>query len=130
MDHSAALADLSERLVDVHTQALAASHELLRRDCHPAEVLMPDGTLLAGVRVFVTTSRLIAFRALSDGSIERALDEELEQPCTVPANRGTLGNGRLEARLADGTTAWINRGSGCGCGSPLRALVPPVPWVG
>lgn len=104
--------------------------ELLRRDVHPAEVLLPSGTLIRDLRVFVTSRRLLAFGTEPGGRIVVALELELEQPCTVPANRGTLGQGRLEARLADGSTAWINSGHGCGCGSPLKALAPPVSWTG
>lgn len=104
--------------------------EVMRRDVHPAEVLMPDGTMLAGLRVFVTNRRLLAFRATAGGLIEQVLDLVLEQPCTVPGNRGTLGAGRLEARLQDGSTAWVNRGHGCGCGSPLKALAAPASWTG
>lgn len=102
--------------------------ELLRRDVHPADILLPDQTLVRDVRVFVTSRRLIAFKAVG-GAIEKVLDLELAEPCSVPANRGTLANGRLEATLADGTTAWVNKGAGCGCGSPLKALAEPVPWV-
>lgn len=102
--------------------------ELMRRDVHPAEVALPDGSVLTGVRVFVTDRRLIAFRAV-EGRIDKVADLELADPCSVPANRGTLGQGRLEARLADGGTAWVNRGHGCGCGSPLLALGIPVPWT-
>lgn len=109
--------------------AVDRSPELLRRDVHPAEISLPDGEVLTGVRVFVTTRRLIAYRALEHGEIEKALDAELKQPCTVPGNRGTLGQGALEVRLHDGHTAWVNRGSGCGCGSPLKALAAPVPWT-
>lgn len=103
--------------------------ERLVRDVHPAEIALPDGTVLTGVRVFVTNRRLIAYRATADRRIERVLDVALEQPCTVPASRGSL-IGRLEARLADGGTAWINRGQGCGCHSPLKALTGPVSWTG
>lgn len=104
--------------------------EKLHRDVHPAEVAIA-GHLLTGVRVFVTSERLLAYRARADGSIERVLAERLEQPCSVPPSRASLpANGRLEARLADGRTAWINRGQGCGCGSPLKALAAPVTWTG
>jgi hypothetical protein len=106
-----------------------SSPELLRRDVHPAEVSLPDGQIITGVRVFVTSHRLVAFKVSESREIVKVLDLELEQPCTVPADRGTLGAGRLEVRLADGHTAWVNRGQGCGCGSPLKALGPPVPWV-
>jgi hypothetical protein len=102
--------------------------ERLVRDVHPAEVSMPDGQVLTGVRVFVTSERLIVFSADAQRQIRQVLNTPLAQPCSVPASRNTLGAGALEARLADGGTAWINRGQGCGCSSPLKTLGPPVPW--
>jgi hypothetical protein len=103
--------------------------EMLRRDVHPAELLLPDGTILTDVRVFITTHRLLAFKTNAERQIEQCLELTLEQPCTVPADHGTL-HGRLEARLADGGTVWVNRGQGCGCGSPLKAFAAPVTWTG
>lgn len=103
--------------------------ERLVRDVHPAEVSLPDGRVLTGVRTFITTQRLLVYQATADRQIERAEDLDLAQPCSVPANRGSL-QGALEVRLADGSTAWVNRGRGCGCGSPLKALGAPVSWTG
>lgn len=103
--------------------------ELLRRDVHPAELLLPSGILMRDLRVFVTSRRLLAFTATPEGSIEQCLEVALEQPCSVPASRGSLGQGRLEVRLEDGSTVWVNTGHGCGCGSPLKALGAPVPWT-
>lgn len=106
-----------------------ASGERLVRDVHPAEVSLPDGRVLTGLRVFVTNRRLFAYHATPDRRIERALLLDLAQPCSVPASRNTL-QGALEVRLADGTTAWVNRGRGCGCSSPLKALASPMSWTG
>ena len=99
--------------------------ERLHRDVHPAEVAL-DGRVLTGARVFVTSSRLLAFQVQA-GRITSALDLEVEAPVSVPASRGSL-RGALEVRLADGRTAWVNRGQGCGCGSPLVALAAPCGW--
>ncbi len=104
--------------------------ELMRRDVHPAEVALPDGRVLTGLRVFVTARRLLGYQAMHGGNIVNVLCLELAQPCSVPADRSTLMAGRLECRLADGATAWVNRGRGCGCHSPLKALAPPVGWTG
>jgi hypothetical protein len=103
--------------------------ERLVRDVHPAEVTVGE-RVLRDVRVFVTTTRLLAYRATGDGGIEIALELDLEQPCSVPASRSSLGAGALEARLADGSTAWVNRGQGCGCHSILKQLAAPVGWTG
>lgn len=102
--------------------------EKLRRDVHPAEVALPDGTVLQGLRVFVTSHRVVGFAAGAGGRVERVLDMELVEPFSVPASRGSL-SGSLECVTPEGTS-WINRGRGCGCGSPLNALAPPVDWHG
>lgn len=100
--------------------------EVLCRDVMPADVLKPDGSMLREVRAFVTTHRLVAFQA--NPQIEKVLDLALLDPFCVPASRGTLsGTEQLQVRV-EGGDAWVNRGSGCGCGSPLRALAPPVDW--
>lgn len=99
--------------------------ERLLRDVHPAEVLVGE-RLIRDARVFLTSRRLLVFTAGSAG-IERALEIEVRQPCGVDANRGTL-QGRLEIPLPDDTTVLVNPGRGCGCGSPLKALGPPVGW--
>jgi hypothetical protein len=106
--------------------------ETLRRDVHPGEILMPDGTMLTSLRVFVTTHRLVAYQ-VQDRTIKRVVNLKLIEPGSVPLDHQTLGRGRLECRvyqLADDDTidgvgtAWVNQGRGCGCGSPLKALSP------
>lgn len=96
--------------------------ELLRRDIHPAEVLTPDGSVLTKCRVFVTNRRLIVYKAVGTPLV----DVEIE-PDSVPADRGSLF-GQLECVASTGTY-WVNRGRGCGCGSPLKAMGAPVPWT-
>lgn len=102
------------------------SVELLRRDVHPAEVLLPGGRLLRETRAFVTDRRVLAYKR-QDGQIQRVLDLELVgEPPT--ASRASLGGGTLELECEDGVV-FVNQGSGCGCGSPLKALAPPVGWT-
>lgn len=86
---------------------------------------MPDGSVLTACRVFVTTNRLLAYQMV-DGAISRTVDMQIV-PESVPADRGSLF-GSLECAGPDGT-AWVNRGRGCGCGSPLKALGPPIAWT-
>lgn len=99
--------------------------ERLHRDVHPAEVTIGD-RVLRDLRVFVTSHRLLAFQAVA-GRIEPLLELEVAEPCSVPRDHGSL-QGSLEVRLADGSTVWVNRGAGCGCGSVLKAQTPPVSW--
>jgi hypothetical protein len=99
--------------------------ELMRRDVFPAEVSMPDGTFHRGVRVFITSERLIA---VGEG-FERVVDERLTDPSMIQPSRETLPlSGRLECHLAGGV-AWVNRGGGCSCHDPRKALATPVPWA-
>lgn len=99
---------------------------LLRRDVFPAEVVMPDGRVFTAARVFVLEASIRVYvedRArIGRPGIELAVDEPLTDPELVPRSHSTLGRGeRLECRI-DAGTIWVNRGRGCGCHSPLKAL--------
>lgn len=89
---------------------------------------MPDGSLIRQCRVFCTSHRMLAFATTADRMIEVVAELVLAEPYSVPADRSTFMGGRLEIRTADGT-AWVNRGRGCGCRDPLKALSQPVPWT-
>lgn len=112
----------------------------MRRDVFPAEIRMPDGAMVTGVRVFVTSHRLVAVaHDAQSGRMDRVVDLELVEPGSVDADRGTLGQGSIsvlvwlesESRTrSEQGTCWVNAGTGCGCGSPLKALGTPVPWAG
>jgi hypothetical protein len=110
--------------------------ELLRRDIHPAEVLLPDGRLLLEARVFVTDRRVLVYK-VQDGRIMQVRDLTLIEPGCVTASRSSLNGGRIEVEVlgehggrAETGTLIVNQGAGCGCGSPLKAYAPPVPWTG
>ena len=108
---------------------LLAADEVLARDIHPAEVLMPDGALVSGARVFITSHRIIAWVAGTDRRVEVRLQAPLMEARSVEPSMNDLGvNERLAVELESGT-AFVNRGRGCGCGSPLKALAAPVPWT-
>ena len=105
--------------------------ELLRRDVYPAEVLLPSGQLLRNVRAYVTTERLAVWAAGADRTLRQVVDLLLEEPGSVEGSRNSLS---LSARLSVATeegVAYINRASGCGCGSPLKALPEDLvaPWT-
>jgi hypothetical protein len=112
--------------------------ELLRRDVHPAEVLLPDGRLLLDARVFVTDRRLLVWKA-GDAGVRQVLEMPLAAEAPA-ASRQSLNGGNLElvvrevAQAGKGTlsrqaTVLVNQGHGCGCGSPLKALAAPVSWT-
>jgi hypothetical protein len=100
--------------------------ERLRRDVFPAELLLPDGGVVTEARVFVTTHRLFAW-TYAHAKVQVAADIELAEHDSVPGNRGTL-QGSLAVETTQGTV-YVNKGRGCGCHSPLRALAPPVGWT-
>lgn len=101
--------------------------ESLRRDVHPAELTLPSGQLERACRVFVTSSRIDAYRFV-DGQIVQVFTAPLtgEPPSAV---RGSLSrrSGPLVLDTPDGEVL-VNRGHGCGCHSPLKALSQPAPW--
>lgn len=101
--------------------------EVLRREVHPAQILLPDGQVVSQCKVFVTSHRILVYER-EGRSIHLAHDLELSEPFSVPADKGTLTAGQLECVTPDGT-AWVSPDRGCGCGSPLKALSSPVPWV-
>lgn len=100
--------------------------ELLRRDIHPAEVLLPGGELLRETRVFVSDRRLLAYK-MRDGHIQRVAELDLAGEAPTPS-RASLNGGNLELDCRIGTV-FVNQGAGCGCGSPLKALATPIPWT-
>jgi hypothetical protein len=91
----------------------------------PAEVLLSDGSLLIGVRAFVTTERLIVWREFEGQSPGIVLEMRLAEPGSIQPSHDQ--SERVEIA---GLTSWaiLNRGRGCGCGSKLKALGSPVPW--
>jgi hypothetical protein len=100
--------------------------ELLRRDIFPAELSI-DGRVLTDCRVFVTTTRLLAWQVSPGGKIEVVADHDLAAAGSVEMKRDTT---HLPLRVeTSGGVAFINKGRGCGCHSPLKALGAPVPWT-
>jgi hypothetical protein len=98
--------------------------ERLLRDVHPAEVVLSDGRMFIGVRVFLTDQRVIVWKEERDRQVSKALD----LPITfTPADRSrnTLGaNERLEF-FSDEVNGVINKRKGCACSSQLKALGLP-----
>jgi hypothetical protein len=103
--------------------------ELLARDIHPADVLLPSGRLISNCRVFITSERIVAWVAKPDRTLEVIVQLPLAERGSVERTRNSLSVGaRVQAETSEGTV-WINRAQGCGCGSPLKALSAPAPWA-
>jgi|ERR1039458_690119 hypothetical protein len=100
--------------------------ELLRRDLFPAELLLADGRVLRECRVFVTTSRLLAWQ-VNQSRVDVACDLDLAVAGSVGLKRDTTSLPLVVDTEAG--TVYVNRGRGCGCHSPLKALGAPVPWT-
>jgi hypothetical protein len=102
--------------------------EVMARDVFPAEVLLPDGSLLTRCRVFVTSHRLLAFKEDKAKRIECVAHLELSKPHSIDPNKATLQmTGRINAKTTEGEVI-INRARGCSCGS-LKALDLPCGWT-
>ena len=92
---------------------------IITRDLVPAEVTLPDSTLLSPARAVLTKERLyvwvdgpsgvtLAFEAPYD-----PIDTNLvSQPWVIATSDGPVH---------------VNRGRGCGCGSPLKTFAPFTP---
>ena len=99
------------------------------RDIHPAEVVTKKGAVLTGARVFLTNKRCAVWVAdRESGRLSKPIEFEVVESDAVPS-RNTLGEGeRIEVvGLVEGLI--INKGKGCGCGSKLKALNPPINWT-
>ncbi|MDE1904821.1 MAG: hypothetical protein KGH75_00030 [Rhodospirillales bacterium] len=100
---------------------------MLLRDVFPAEVSLPrSGGHHLAARAFVTDGRIIVYAAPDRKTPQVVLDEPYtSEPPT--RSRNTLGAGELRFDTALGPV-FVAQDSGCGCGSPLKALDPPVAW--
>jgi hypothetical protein len=100
--------------------------EALCREVYPANVLLPDGTLLRSLAAYVTTARLVVFATDSFGMIGPVWDADLVVPIGASMN-SLMAHERIEA-ITDRGAVWINRDRGCGCGSPLKTMASPWSW--
>ena len=99
--------------------------ERLVRDVYPAEVLLPDGKFIKGIRVFITTHRIYGYDAQGQTVVE-VINFPLSDIDQIPRSRSTLiGNLQLSTEVGN---FYVNKGQGCGCGSILKALPSPINW--
>jgi hypothetical protein len=103
--------------------------ERMVRDVFPAEVVFTDGTVLTGVRVFVTTERCMIW-ALDDKKELVNVHALYNTTTDAKPSRNTLQEGERVAIDVDNLQRLVvNKGRGCGCGSKLKALSPPINWT-
>jgi len=96
----------------------------LLRDHFPVEVFAPhvDPSPLGRCRAFITTDRIRVYSDRS-GKVELVVDEKLEGE-RPERSRNTLF-GQLHVQTEAGMVH-LTAARGCGCGSALKALTPPV----
>ena len=99
----------------------------LLRDYHPVELVHAGDVLAVGARVFVTDAAVLVYQADEQRNVVHTHTLPIDRDALIAAHRGTL-QGSLEVPLVDGSTLWINRARGCGCGSPLKAMERPASW--
>lgn len=89
-----------------------------RLDVVPARVTTPQG-VLDGVRVYASGGIVAVWKALNGQAVlDRA--HGLTAAASVVEGRGSRGPWTLT--LADGTEWTVERGAGCGCGSPVKKM--------
>lgn len=97
-----------------------AEERVVVADRHPATVLGPDGTTYDGARVVLTRESMFVF-VVHAGVVEMLVVQDYD------AEQSVLGRRGWTVAADDG--AWtVERGSGCGCSSPLKRFVPWTPW--
>jgi hypothetical protein len=105
------------------TMAVGGVKETLARDVFPAEVVLPDGQVITDARVWITNRRLIAIRHTGGDQFPSHTFDLVAQ---VQPDRGSL-MGALAVHTEAGV-AYVNRGRGCGCQSPLQNFSAPAGW--
>lgn len=99
--------------------------ERLLRDMHPVEVYAPHAmTAPVAARVFVTDERVQVWVDAPSG--RPAILLEAPTTSSIEAERGSLF-GQVQIDTAEGPIH-VTRGQGCGCHSPLKALMAPASW--
>lgn len=112
------------------TGPIVDAAERLHLDIWPAEVFHPDAREVPfRARVFVTDRRVVVWTTdVVDGreTVPRIHTDVAYTNDPPERQRGTFhGQLRLET---DQGTVYVTRATGCGCGSPLKALDPPSGW--
>ena len=102
--------------------------ETLARDIYPAEVLLPDGSMHTGCRVFVTTDRMSVWAETTHSkSPYKVIELQLAERNSIALSQATMmRDDRLEVVTTEGT-AFVNKGLGC-CKGALKALWAPAKW--
>jgi hypothetical protein len=95
---------------------------------HPVEVSI-GGRVIKGARVFVTSTRVVAYREGGEphGKRRPTIAFSAEITGEAPEARRDSLTGPMMVETSEGTV-YLNRGAGCGCNSVLKTLAPLVAW--
>lgn len=96
------------------------------RKVWPAEVALPDGTVLRDALVVVTQQRVYVWRASAAGQIELVWNSGWTWEGSVLTKEHLLVASPLRVATEAGVMS-VNRGRGCGCGNPLGRWQPWQP---
>jgi hypothetical protein len=108
--------------------------ETMCRDCHPVEAFAPTvhDAPFRPCRVFVSSERLWVWEAKVAAPLPGWFTPQLvfEARLTEEAPQRDRGTGLCYgfSLQTDQGPVHVTRMSGCGCGSPLKALSAPVGW--
>ena len=98
------------------------------RKVWPAEVALPDGTVVRDALVVVTQVRVYVWRASPAGQIELAWNSAYDPAGSVLTREHLLAASPLRVSTPAGLVL-VNRGRGCGCGNPLARWQPWQPEI-
>ena len=113
------------RLVPAAAARLAAVAAVttVRARYFPAQVLLPGLGVWSRTYVLLADDGLHVFRRTGEVAQWHQAVDWSRMPGVLPSARE--GRNGITVHLADGTTAVLTTGGGCGCGSPLRHWAGP-----
>lgn len=98
----------------------AAEQRVVIADRFPAVVCDPDGRIHDRARVVLTRDEMFVW-VENGGGVHELVRQRYQ------LDGSTVGRGDWSI-LAVGGPWLVQRGHGCGCGSPLKRFVPWTPW--
>jgi hypothetical protein len=96
---------------------------VVRARYFPAQVLLPELGVWSRTYVLLADDGLHAFRRTGEVAQWHQAVDWSRMPSVLPSARE--GRNGITVHLADGTTAVLTTGGGCGCGSPLKSWAGP-----
>jgi hypothetical protein len=100
-----------------------ATAELLHRDLFPVEAYVPHADPVPHLaRAFITNQRIYVW-VLDGERVHELVNEPIEGEPPSKATGSFFGQIKVDTEAGP---VHLTKATGCGCGSPLRYLSPPV----